>query len=72
MLPDIYQRQRISNAHYNIAIVTDALNKPIINEFVMVRGQNSRWSTLDGRWRLNFKERTATRLTSLSNVETPE
>ncbi|MBY5505328.1 DUF3883 domain-containing protein [Rhizobium leguminosarum] len=66
-----YQRQRNPNAHYRIAIVTDALNKPIINEFVMVRGQKSQWYTLDGRWRLNFEERMAARLTSVSNLEVP-
>ncbi|MDW9464053.1 DUF3883 domain-containing protein [Sinorhizobium meliloti] len=67
-----YQTQRSPNAHYRIAIVTDALNKPIINEFVMVRGQKSQWCTLDGRLRLDFEERMAARLTSVSNLETPE
>ncbi|MGO8117033.1 DUF3883 domain-containing protein [Rhizobium leguminosarum] len=67
-----YQTQRRPNAHYRIAIVTDALNKPVINEFVMVRGQKSQWCTLDGRWRLNFEECVAARLTSISNLETQE
>ncbi|MGO6859789.1 protein NO VEIN domain-containing protein [Rhizobium ruizarguesonis] len=67
-----YQRQRSPNAHYRIAIVTDALNKPIIDEFVMVRGQKSQWCTLDGRWRLNFEERMAAKLTCVSNLEPQE
>ncbi|MDL2399456.1 DUF3883 domain-containing protein [Rhizobium mayense] len=67
-----YQKQRSPNAHYRVAIVTDALDKPIINEFVMVRGQKSQWCTLDGKWRLNFEERMAARLTSVSNLEMPE
>ncbi|MDN2583101.1 DUF3883 domain-containing protein [Aquibium sp. ELW1220] len=64
-----YQRDRNPSAHYRIAIVTNALTKPIINEFVMVRGQKSQWCTLDGEWRLDFEERMAARLTSVSNLE---
>ena len=67
-----YERQRNPDAHYRIAIVTDALNTPIINEFVMVRGQKSQWWTLDGKFRLEFEQRMAARLTSISNLETPE
>ncbi|MCI5076399.1 DUF3883 domain-containing protein [Oricola sp.] len=64
-----YQRSRNPNAHYRIAIVTNALTNPIINEFVMVRGQKSQWCTLDGEWRLNFEERMAARITGVSNLE---
>ncbi len=65
-----YQKSRNPKAHYRIAIVTDALIKPTINEFVMVRGQKSQWCTLDGEWRLDFEERMAARLTVVSNLET--
>jgi hypothetical protein len=64
-----YQKSRNPKAHYRIAIVTDALAKPIINEFVMVRDQKSQWCTLDGEWRLDFEERMAARLTGVSNLE---
>lgn len=60
-----YQRLRKTEKHYRIAIVTDALAKPVIHEFVMVRGRTSGetgWWTLDGQWRLEFEERTAARL----------
>jgi len=67
-----YQKSRDPKAHYRIAIVTEALTKPIINEFVMVRGQRSQWCTLDGKLRLDFEERMAARLTSISNLEMPE
>jgi hypothetical protein len=60
-----YARERDPKGHYRVAIVTDALGKPVIHEFVLVRGESRRdatWSTLDGRWRLDFEERTAARL----------
>ena len=62
-----YLRRRKPNEHYRIAIVTDALAKPVIHEFVMVRGRTSSetaWWTLDGQWRLQFEERKAARLTA--------
>lgn len=62
-----YQRLRKPDEHYRIAIVTDALAKPVIHEFVMVRGRTSSetaWWTLDGQWRLQFEERKAARLTA--------
>jgi hypothetical protein len=62
-----YRRLRKPKGHYRIAIVTDALTKPVIHEFVMVRGRTSDetgWWTLDGQWRLQFEERKAARLTA--------
>ncbi|MDB5541249.1 MAG: hypothetical protein JWQ89_2976 [Devosia sp.] len=62
-----YQRLRKPEKHYRIAIVTDALGKPDIHEFVLVRGRTSAetsWWTLDGQWRLQFEERKAARLTA--------
>ena len=61
-----YERQREPEAHYRIAIVTDALLKPAVHEFVLMKGQKSGWCTLDGSWRLEFKDRTAARLTAVS------
>jgi Protein NO VEIN, C-terminal len=62
-----YQCLRKPKEHYRIAIVTDALAKPIIHEFVMLRGRTSgeiSWWTLDGQWQLQFEERKAARLTA--------
>lgn len=62
-----YQRHSESEGHYRVAIVTDALTKPVIHEFVLVRGESrtkDSWSTLDGRWRLEFEMRTAARVTA--------
>ncbi len=62
-----YTLDRDPKGHYRVAIVTDALGKPIINEFVLVRGDKRGgdfWSTLNGRWRLDFERRTAARLTA--------
>jgi hypothetical protein len=67
-----YQRERNPKAHYRIAIVTDALVKPVISEFVMVGGRKSGWFTLDGHWRLEFEERTAARLTAVSTLKAPK
>lgn len=61
-----YQRERNPGAHYRIAIVTDALGKPIINEFALVNGRKPQWCTLDGRLRLEFEDRTAARLTAVA------
>ena len=63
-----YQRLRKPEEHYRIAIVTEALAKPVIREFVLVRGRTSgenSWWTLDGQWRLQFEERKAARLTAI-------
>lgn len=60
-----YQRERKPHAHYRIAIVIEALVNPVINEFVLVHGRKPEWCTLDGHWRLAFKERTAARLTAV-------
>jgi hypothetical protein len=60
-----YQRVRNPNWHYRVAIVTNALSKPRIHEFALVRTSGeSHWCTLDGRWQLEFEERTAARLTA--------
>lgn len=64
-----YQRERKARAHYRIAIVTEALVSPVINEFVLVHGRKPEWCTLDGRWRLEFRDRTAARLTAVSYPE---
>jgi Domain of unknown function (DUF3883) len=61
-----YVRERKPGAHYRIAIVTQALVNPVINEFALVSGQKSQWCTLDGGWRLEFKDRTAARITAVS------
>jgi hypothetical protein len=61
-----YARERKPLAHYRIAIVTDALVNPVIHEFALVHGQKSQWCTLDGRWHLEFKDRTAARLTAVA------
>ena len=61
-----YERQRNPGAHYRIAIVTDTLVKPKPHEFALVNGRKSGWCTLDGSWRLEFKDRTAARLTAVS------
>ena len=60
-----YQRERNARAHYRIAIVTEALVHPVINEFVLVHGPRPEWCTLDGRWRLEFRDRTAAGLTAV-------
>jgi len=60
-----YQRERMPDAHYRVAIVTNALDKPVINEFALMKGQTSQWCTLDGSWRLKFEDRTAARLTAV-------
>lgn len=62
----LYERERKPRAHYRVAIVTDALTNPVINEFALVNGRESQWCTLDGRWLLEFKDRTAARLTAVS------
>lgn len=69
-----YERERTPDAHYRIAIVTEALVDPVINEFALMNGQKSQWCTLDGGWRLKFENRTAARLTavSLTSVSTME
>lgn len=67
-----YQSNRNSKAHYRIAIVTTALTKPTIHEFVLVRGKRRQWCTLDGRWRLNFEERVAAKLTGVSGADFAE
>lgn len=67
-----YQREKNPDAHYRIAIVTDALVKPIISEFVMVRGQKPDWCTLDGKWGLKVEERTAARLTAVPTLKVEE
>lgn len=55
-----YQRQRSPSAHYRIAIVTNALHAPCVNEFVLVKsGAAAHWTTLDGRCHLTFVPRTA-------------
>lgn len=59
-----YAREQRPSAHYRIAIVTDALVDPVIHEFALVNGRKSQWCTLDGRWHLEFKDRTAARLTA--------
>lgn len=61
-----YERERNPRAHYRIAIVTNALVNPAIHEFALVSGRKSGWCTLDGRWRLEFKNRIAARLTAVS------
>lgn len=61
-----YERERKPAAHYRIAIVTDALRNPTIHEFALVNGPKSGWCTLNGGWRLEFKDRTAARLTAVS------
>lgn len=61
-----YGRERKPDRHYRIAIVTDALVKPVINEFALVKGPKSEWCTLDGSRRLEFKDRTAAKLTAVS------
>lgn len=61
-----YERERKPGAHYRIAIVTDALVNPVIYEFALVSGQTTQWRTLDGGWLLEFKDRTAARLTAVS------
>jgi hypothetical protein len=66
-----YQRLQNPDKHYRVAIVTDALVKPIIHEFVLVRGQTlgqKSWCTLDGKWHLKFEERKTARLTG-TNTE---
>jgi hypothetical protein len=60
-----YERERKLGAHYRIAIVTDALVNPVINEFALVNRPKSQWCTLDGVWRLEFEDRTAARLTAV-------
>jgi hypothetical protein len=63
-----YDGLRNPKAHYRIAIVTDALAKPTISEFVLVRGptlaKNS-WWTLDGRLQLQFEERKAAKVRAI-------
>lgn len=62
----LYERERKPRAHYRVAIVTDALTNPVINEFALVNGRQSQWCTLDGRLLLEFKDRTAARLAAVS------
>lgn len=57
-----YERERKPGAHYRIAIVTDALVNPVINEFALVNRPKRQWCTLDGVRRLEFRDRTAARL----------
>lgn len=59
-----YARQRDPDANYRVAIVTDALAKPVIHEFVLARGKPSSWITLDGKWQLAFEEHIAARVTA--------
>jgi hypothetical protein len=61
----LYERERTPTAHYRVVIVTDALVKPVINEFALVSKTKSQWCTLDGIWRLEFKDRTAARMTAV-------
>lgn len=61
-----YERENKPKAHYRIAIVTNALVHPVINEFALVSKKQSQWCTLDGVSRLEFKDRTAARLTTIS------
>lgn len=61
-----YESKRKPGEHYRIAIVTDALVNPVINEFALVKAQKSQWCTLDGGWRLEFKERSAARMIAVS------
>lgn len=63
-----YERERSPEAHYRIAIVTDALVDPVINEFALMNGPKSQWCTLDGGWRLKFEDRTAARLVAVSLI----
>jgi len=65
----LYERDRTPDAHYRIAIVTDALADPVINEFALMNGQKTQWCTLDGGLRLKFENRTAARLTAISLAE---
>ncbi len=60
-----HERKPKEHEHYRVAIVTTALDSPVINEFVLVRGRKLEWCTLDGRWRLEFEDRTAARLTAV-------
>jgi len=59
-----HERRHDAEANHRIVIVTDALAKPVIHEFVLARGKSPTWITLDGQWRLGFEERTAARLTA--------
>ncbi|HJW42631.1 MAG TPA: DUF3883 domain-containing protein [Rhizomicrobium sp.] len=66
-----YHGERNPKAHYRIAIVTDALVRPLIREFVLVRGRtlaDSSWWTLDGHLQLQFEERKAARLTAIPGI----
>lgn len=65
----LYQRERKPRVHYRIAIVTDALVNPVINEFALVSRQKSQWCTLDGHWHLKFEDRTAAKLTAVSTLK---
>lgn len=61
-----YERQKKPDAHYRIAIVTEALENPVITEFALLDKTKSQWCTLDGVWRLEFEDRIAARLTAVS------
>lgn len=61
-----FERELKPRAHYRIAIVTDALVNPVVNEFALVNRQKSQWCTLDGGWQLEFEDRTAARLKAVS------
>jgi hypothetical protein len=63
-----YERDRAEGAHYRIAIVTNALVDPVINEFALMNRQKSQWCTLDGGWLLEFEDRTSARVTAVRPI----
>lgn len=65
-----YELEKQPSAHYRIAIVTDALVNPVINDFALIKKTKSQWCTLDGVWQLQFNDRTAARLSAVSLIVT--
>jgi Holliday junction resolvase len=58
-----YQRNKKARECYRVAIVVDALAKPLLHQFVFLR-EAKEWRTLDGTFRLLVEKRHAARLTA--------